>query len=193
MQSDRHLPTRLMDNFIRRLISPPEKMSRLVRAGNVVADLGCGPGYFTIPIAKVVGLAGKVYAVDSDQRSIQVLGTKSEAQGLGSVIEAHATSAADVKYIPTECVDFVLAHGLLCCMTSHDQTVAEIKRILKPTGIAYLSVTKVYRRDDPRAVPRKEWNKILAGFVVKESGDGVFNRWAIVSRNGLRQESQNNN
>ena len=193
MQSDRHLPTRLMDNFIRRLISPPEKMSRLVRAANVVADLGCGPGYFTIPIAKVVGPAGKVYAVDSDQRSMQVLGTKSEAPVLGSVIEAHATSAADVKCIPTECVDFVLAHGLLCCMTSHDQAVAEIKRILKRTGIAYISVTKVYRRDDPRAVTRKEWNKILAGFAVKESGDGFFNRWAIVSRNGLRKESQNNN
>lgn len=193
-QEDRHLPTRLMDNFIRRLISPPEKkISRFVKVGNVAADLGCGPGYFTIPIAKLIGPTGKIYAVDSDERSIQVLVAKSEAQELGNIVEAHAASAADVKRIPTECADFVLAHGLLCCMTKHDQAVAEIKRIMKPTGIAYLSVAKLNRRNDPRAVSKREWHKILAGFIVEESGEGIFNRWAIVSRTGVTSESKNDN
>jgi ubiquinone/menaquinone biosynthesis C-methylase UbiE len=183
-----------MDNFIRRVISPPEKtVSRLLHIGSVAADLGCGPGYFTIPIAKLVGPTGKVYAVDSDEKSIRVIETKSGAQGLGSIIEAHTASAADVHFIPTGRVDFVLAHGLLCCMTKHDQAVAEIKRVLKPTGIAYLSVAKLYRRNDPRAVPKEEWDRILTGFAVEDKGEGVLNRWAIVSRGSLTKESPKNN
>jgi len=180
-QTDRHLPTAVMDNFIRRLISPPEKkISKFVCYGSVAADLGCGPGYFTVPMAKRVGQNGKVYAVDSDAKSIQKLREKTGA-GLQGVVEARTASAAHVDMVPDRSVDFVLANGLLCCMSDHEGAIAEIKRILKPTGIAYLSVSKICRRSDPKAVRREEWNKILQDFEVKERNEGVLNRWAVVS------------
>jgi len=180
-QADRHLPTVVMDNFIRRLISPPEKkISRFVNSGSVAADLGCGPGYFTVPMAKRVGQNGKVYAVDSDAKSIQKLREKTGA-GLQGVVEARTASAAHVDMVPDRSVDFVLANGLLCCMSDHEGAIAEIKRILKPTGIAYLSVSKICRRSDPKAVRREEWNRILQDFEVKERNEGVLNRWAVVS------------
>ena len=183
-QKDRHLPTVAMDNFIRHLIAPPEKkLSGFVRSGIIAADLGCGPGYFTIPMAKMIGPSGMVYAVDSDPRSIQALRTKSEALGLESIVDCRTSSAADVSYIPTEFVDFVFANGLLCCMTEHRRAVAEIKRIMKPTGIAYLSVAKIFRRSDSRAVRSEEWRQILSGFRVEENREGILNRWAIVSHN----------
>jgi ubiquinone/menaquinone biosynthesis C-methylase UbiE len=172
-----------MDNFIRHLISPPEKkILKFVRPGTVAADLGCGPGYFTIPIAKIVRPTGKVYAVDSHEESIRAVKRKSMAQGLENIIETHASSAATVDFIPTATVDFVFANGLLCCMTDHKGAVAEIKRILKPSGLAYLSVTKMFRRSDGRAVPKDEWTQILADFTVNESREGILNRSAIVSR-----------
>ena len=171
----------VMDNLIRRLMSPPEKkISKFVHSGIIAADLGCGPGYFTIPMAEMTGPTGKVYAVDSDQRSIQALTTKSESRGLESVIQAHTASAADVSFIPNGFVDFVFANGMLCCMNDHERAVAEIKRILKPSGEAYLSVSRLLRRSDSRSVPKEEWRQILTGFAVKASGEEFLNRWAIV-------------
>jgi len=170
-----------MDNFIRRLISPPKKkISKFVRAGTVAADLGCGPGYFTIPMAELVGETGRDYAVDSDAKAIKKLREKT-GTGLQHIIDSRATSATRVDFVPDGSVDFVLANGLLCCMSDHNGAVAEIKRILKPTGLAYLSVTKFHRNRDPRAVRKEEWNRILQGFGVRERHEGILNRWAIVS------------
>lgn len=181
-QKDRHLPTVAMDNFIRHLISPPKKkLSKFVSSGIVAADVGCGPGYFTIPMAEMVGPTGKVYAADSDPKSIQALRSKSKARRLESIIEAHTVSAAEMGCIPNEFVDFVFANGLLCCLTDHKRAVAEIKRILKPTGTAYLSVAKMLRKSDSRSVPKEEWRQILSSFGIKESGESILNRWAIVS------------
>jgi len=182
-QKDRHLPTVVMDNFIRRLISPPEKKIRkFVSSGIVAADFGCGPGYFTVPMAEMIGPAGKVYAVDSDLRSIQTVRRKAQTRGLENIIETHVASAADANYIPSASVDFIFANGLLCCMTDHKGAVSEIKRILKPTGTAYLSVAKLPRRNDSRAVPKEEWHQILTGFRIIERRDGLLNRWAVVSK-----------
>jgi tRNA A58 N-methylase Trm61 len=36
-----------------------------VKPGEVVADIGCGAGFFTLPLAKYVGKSGKVYALDT--------------------------------------------------------------------------------------------------------------------------------
>jgi len=179
---DRHLPTVVMDNFLRRLVSPPtKKISRFIRPGNTVADVGCGPGYFTIAIAELLGPNGRLYAVDSDPKVIRVLQSKAEASGFQRVIDARVTSAAEMKQIPDSSVDFVFANGVLCCMVDHKGAVAEIKRILKRTGVAYLSVAKGLRRSDVRAVRRGEWEQMLDGFRVNERHDGLLHRWGLVS------------
>ena len=181
-KGDRHFPTFLLDNFIRRLISPPEKKIRKYASkGITVADIGCGPGHFTIYMAEAVGLKGKVYAADSDPKSIEVLTAKSKAKGFEKIIDARTTSAANLEFVPDRSVDFVFAHGVLCCMTDHVGAVEEIKRVLKPNGLAYISVTKVFRRRDPKAVTKQEWKGILESFNVQETGEGLTNRWATVS------------
>ncbi len=66
-------------------------------------------------------------------------------------------------------------------MADHAGALAEIKRILKPDGLAYISVTKVLRKKDPRTVTKEEWKRILEGFWVQENGEGLTSRWAAVS------------
>jgi ubiquinone/menaquinone biosynthesis C-methylase UbiE len=134
-KDDRHIPTFILDNFIRRMITPPkEKIRKYVSAGNIVADVGCGPGHFTMSMAEAVGPKGKVYAADSDPKSIQVLKAKSKDNGLQDIIESRTTSAANLEFIPDESVDFAFANDVLCCMADHEGALAEIKRILKPNA-----------------------------------------------------------
>ena len=96
-----------------RIFAPPQKFIRPhVKNGQVVADLGCATGYYTLALADSVGSEGKVYAVDKNKKSIRVLEKKIEKGGYHN-IEAHASSAADLSFIKDRSVDFVFANTLL--------------------------------------------------------------------------------
>lgn len=179
---DRKIPAFIIDNFFRHLFRPPEKLvSKYLTPGDTAADLGCGPGYFSLPMAKLVGERGRVHAVDFDDRVIKRLEKRAARLKHHDTIEARAASASEIDFIPDASVDFVLAEGLLCCMKDHEGAVAQIKRILKPSGRAYLSVIKFSRAGDPRSVSSDEWREILGGFRVLDSGEGMASRWAVVS------------
>jgi ubiquinone/menaquinone biosynthesis C-methylase UbiE len=98
---------------IRRIFEPPKRLIRpYIKEDYVVADLGCGPGYYTFALAELVGSEGKVYAVDLGKKSIRALEKKVEKGGYRN-IESHASSAADLSFIKDKSVDFVFANGLL--------------------------------------------------------------------------------
>ena len=63
--NEHHVPTTLLipflDNFIREIIQNPQKIVDCIGEKDSVYELGCGPGYFTLDIAKK---ASKVYAAD---------------------------------------------------------------------------------------------------------------------------------
>ncbi len=181
-KGDKRFPLFVNDNILRRLFSPPRRFAEeFVAADHVVADLGCGPGFYTIALAKRVGPGGKVYAVDSDEKAVRAVEMKAAGRGLRNV-EAHACSAAEAGFIKDATVDFVLAHGLLCSMApaERDAAVREIRRVLKPGGKAYLSVAK-----GPWSyVDGAAWEKILAGFRVERRNARpapLGDRWAVVS------------
>ena len=163
---------------IRRLFEPPQKLiGPYVKNNQVVADLGCGSGYYTLALAELVGSKGKVYAVDLGKNRIRTLEKKTQKGGYRN-IEAYASSASDVSFIKDRSVDFVLANGLLCSMSDHRQlAVNEIKRILKPKGQAYLSLGA----GPPFGfVDQAEWENILEGFKI-EQGGSYKEKWAVVS------------
>lgn len=163
---------------IRRLYDPPNRLiDPYVKQGQVAADLGCGSGYVTFPLADLVGPEGKVYAVDLDDRCIRRIQEKAKKRGYRN-IEAHASSATDLGFIADRSLDFVLANGLLCSM-AHDRPLAvkEIKRILKSNGQAFLSLGF----PPPLGfVGEAEWTQTLEAFKVKDGGS-FKQRWALVS------------
>lgn len=179
---DRHFPLFAHDNLFRRLLSNPNEYCSYTAKGQTVADLGCGPGYYTLALAECVGPEGKVYAVDSDERAIRALKKKAGERRFQNV-EVHASSASDLSFIKDRSVDFILACGLLCSMAPryHESAVNEMKRILKAGGSAYLSVARGFYS----YVDRTEWEKILEGFrVERRGGDGflpISDRWALLS------------
>ncbi len=180
---DMHIPVFALDNPLRKLLDDQQKYCKYVKPGQVVADLGCGPGFFTIPLADAIRPGGHVYAVDSDSRPIQVVERKARRKKLDN-IEAHHTSAAELSFILDASVDFVLADGLLCTMASneHRQALSEILRILKPDGTAFL----VTGRSSMSHVDDQEWEEILGEFRVIDRNNQPYrgDRWALVVKKG---------
>ena len=114
-KKDKHFPLFAHDNPLRTLFDNPRKYCSRVAQDQVVADLGCGPGFYALALAESVGPEGRVYAVDSDENAIRAVQEKAARRGYRN-IEAHASSAADLGFIEDESVDFILANGLLCSM-----------------------------------------------------------------------------
>jgi SAM-dependent methyltransferase len=168
----------LVKRFLNRDRSIPQKhVEPYVKKGQIVADLGCNTGYYTLALAECVGPEGRVYAVDLNKKAIRTLEKKADKLGYHN-IEAHASSATDLSFIIDRSIDFVLANGLLCVMPANrESAVNEIKRIMKPDGKAYLSLGS----PPPLGhVNRAEWEKILEGFRIERRG-GFFQKWALVS------------
>ncbi|BBD72866.1 hypothetical protein HS1genome_1255 [Sulfodiicoccus acidiphilus] len=180
MIEDRHVPVFILNNPLRRLTESPEKFARTyVSPGMVVADVGCGAGYYTLPLAKVVGPQGLVFAVDSDEAAVRVLRERAEKEGLKNV-KAYVSPAEKLDFIPSASVDFVLSKDLLCCTVKHKEVVRELARIVKPGGTIYISVRSFPFSKDPRDVKKSEWRELLSQFEVLRSKQGVTSSWALL-------------
>lgn len=122
----------LMSSERREWQNPEEIIKGIgIRRGMVVADLACGPGFFTIPIAATVGIEGKVYAVDSNHRMLDHLRANLKrskvAQRVVKVIEANVTHTG----IPSESVDVALFANIVHDLDDSAAFLREVKRMTK--------------------------------------------------------------
>lgn len=111
----------------------PEELLREagLKEGDAVADVGCGPGFFTVPAARVVGPKGVVYAVDPQEEMLRSLGENApEAENIRPVLSNEAE-------IPLEdsVADFTLAAYVLHETELHRELVSELFRVTRPGGI----------------------------------------------------------
>ena len=78
------------DNPLRRLIHNPDRiLAGLVRAGETALDIGCGMGYFSIPLARLVGPGGKVICVDLQEQMLAGVRRRAERSGVADRIRLH--------------------------------------------------------------------------------------------------------
>lgn len=56
-----------------------------LRPGDVACDVGVGPGYFALRMARAVGPSGRVHAVDVDRRMLDILERRAREEGLANV------------------------------------------------------------------------------------------------------------
>ena len=75
-------------NPLRKFLEDPDTMlGPFVREAMIVLEPGCGMGYFTLPLARMVGPQGRVVAVDVQPRMLSALGRRARKAGLADRID----------------------------------------------------------------------------------------------------------
>jgi ubiquinone/menaquinone biosynthesis C-methylase UbiE len=113
----------------------PETILKEIAAtkGMTIADLGSGPGFFTIPLAKITGDEGIVYAVDSSQTMLDGLQENIAKSGVNPKIIKILNSDVSHTEIPSGSVDLVLFANVLHEVDDKKAFFQEVRRISKPT------------------------------------------------------------
>lgn len=122
-----------LDNKFRRLIQNPRKMLKpYIKAGMTILDLGCGPGFFTIDMARMAGSSGRVIAADLQEGMLRKVEAKIKGTELENRITLHQCEADKIGV--TGEVDFVLLIYMVHEVPDIDALFKEIASILKPQG-----------------------------------------------------------
>ena len=133
----------VFDNRLRHLYQKPEDvLGPYVRAGMSVLDLGCGMGYFTIPMAEMVGLEGRVIAVDLQPQMLRRLAARAEKRGVGERITSVRCVRDDIRV--SDPVDFALAMWVVHEVPDKGRFVSQIRDVLKPGGTLLLAEPRIH-------------------------------------------------
>jgi ubiquinone/menaquinone biosynthesis C-methylase UbiE len=91
-----------LDNRLRRLIQNPARILKpYIRQGMTVLDLGCGPGFFSIEMAKMVNESGKVIAADLQEGMLEKLKKKIAGTDLETRIKLHKCGQKKIGFTIT--------------------------------------------------------------------------------------------
>lgn len=117
-------------------INPEEVIIQMeIRPDTVVADFGCGTGYFVFPIARRLSGGGRVYALDIMPAKLETVESQSKILGLTNVItqRVNLEKVGGSKLDP-ESVDWVILADMLFQNKDKGGILNEAKRVLKNDG-----------------------------------------------------------
>lgn len=153
----------LREDRVKRL--QPEKVVGVLglSGGETVGDIGCGPGIFTLLLAKKVGEKGKVFGIDTSQDMLDVLDERAETAGLGNIEGVHSEETK----IPLRdnMLDALLLANLLHHASDKVIFLREIWRLLAHRGRLLVMEPKVGSGDAQQKkdrLPLKEIQTYLA-------------------------------
>ncbi len=149
---------RATEEWIRALENPQrsswQKPGKVVRAlalqaGQRVADVGAGSGYFAVRFAKAVGPQGKVYAAEIDPGLVDYLGRRAKKKKLAQ-LEPLLAAPNDPR-LPPESVDLVFFCAVLHLVQNRPAYYPKLARALRPGG--RLAIIDFYKREAPVGPP----------------------------------------
>ncbi|MFZ5969294.1 MAG: class I SAM-dependent methyltransferase [Bacillota bacterium] len=123
-------------NPLRRIIHNPDKiLDEYVSQNMKILDIGCAMGFFSLPMARLVGDQGKVICIDLQDKMIEALVKRAKKSGLYHRMEARTCSydSLGIDDIKEE-VNFALAFAVVHEVRDKERFLTEIFRALKPGG-----------------------------------------------------------
>ena len=115
-----------------------------IRKGQTILDFGCGYGMYTVPVAKIAGKQGRVYALDKDKAALDALMQKIKSAGLKNVERMETSGELEIE-LTDESVDGVLLFEVFHSFyfpqaEDRRRLLSEIYRIMKPSAFLSISV-----------------------------------------------------
>ncbi|MFI5144476.1 MAG: class I SAM-dependent methyltransferase [Ignavibacteria bacterium] len=168
-----------LDSKIRNFIQNPYRILRnYIRPGMNALDIGPGPGYFTIPMAEMLGASGKVIAADLQQGMLDKLKNKITGTEFEQRIILHKCDADKIGV--TDEVDFILAFYVVHEVPDAGKLFSELHTILKKNG-------KILIVEPPGHVSKNDFEKMAAkaeqaGFIIIEKPRIFLGRTVVLMK-----------
>lgn len=167
------------DNPLRRFLHDPQALlGPFVREGMTVADIGCGMGYFSIVMAKMVGDKGAVLAVDLQQEMLDRMRKRAEKAGVASRIRSVLVPEDDIGI--KKPMDFALAFWMVHEVPDIPRFLSQVKSVLKEAGKILIVEPKMH-------VPRHRFEETVGyaravGFQISAAPNIRISRAVILSK-----------
>jgi ubiquinone/menaquinone biosynthesis C-methylase UbiE len=170
-----------LDTRFRRWWQNPDKiLCPYIKEGMTVLDVGCGPGFFTIDMAEMVGESGRIIACDLQQGMLDMLRQKIQGTELESRITLQLCMEDSINV--TKQVEFVLAFYLVHEVPDQQQFFREVGAILSEGG-------KILVVEPPLHVSKKAFNETIriaqaTGFMPIEKPKLLFSKAVVFVKSG---------
>ncbi|MBN2710666.1 MAG: class I SAM-dependent methyltransferase [Calditrichaceae bacterium] len=166
-----------LDSKMRKWIQNPYSILKpYIKEGMAVLDLGCGPGFFSIPLADMVGENGKVIAADLQEGMLQKVKKKTFGTVLDNRILFHKCDKDKIGL--TGKVDFILAYYMVHEAPDKAGLFRELKTLLNKNGKFLLVEPRLFH------VSKKDFDYTLeqavrAGFQITDHSKSTF-EWSAL-------------
>ncbi len=116
-----------------------------IKKDQTVLDFGCRIGNYTIPVARIVGHNGYVYALDKDKKSLNELMQRSKSQGLKNIKKIDTTEEVKIP-LSDESVDVILLYDVIHLVKNRKKLFDEVYRVARKNAIVSV-LPKHFKRD----------------------------------------------
>ncbi|MCF8055406.1 MAG: class I SAM-dependent methyltransferase [Desulfocapsa sp.] len=170
----------IFDNPLRQIFHKLDMFSPYLTDGMTAIDIGCGMGYFSICMARIVGEAGKIISVDVQQNMLDILTKRAKKAGIADRI---TTFLCDEQHIGiNEKVDFALTFWMVHETPDELNFLKQVHCILGKSGTLLLAEPKMH-------VTFTEFKKTLSlaqevGFKIIDFPKIFFSHTAVLEKQG---------
>jgi ubiquinone/menaquinone biosynthesis C-methylase UbiE len=175
-------------NAIGKFLDPDAVIAQLeVESGSFVADFGCGPGYFSLPFARIIGEEGHLYALDVLPQALERVSGQAKLDGLNNIsTERVNLEKSHGSHLEDGTLDWVIMKDILFQNQDKKTILAEAYRVLKNGGRVIFvewggNDSGIGPQKDVR-IGEKELKDMIvdAGFELEKEIDAGFFHYAFI-------------